>query len=94
MWSFSSATPEWTEGQVELRTVKVEEKYANWKINMKAFKPGDMAAFVAVDDFAFHISDICETMPPAAGAGTTTGPETTSNPAETTLMPPSLFIKL
>ena len=45
---------------------------------MVAIKPGDIAAFVAVDDFAFHVSDICETLPIPSG-GTTTAPETTAN---------------
>ena len=95
VWKYESATPEWwTEGQVELRSVMVEEKWVNWKINVMAVKPGDMSAFIAVDDFAFHISDICETMPQAAGGGTTAGQETTENPQETTLIPPSLFIEL
>ena len=78
VWSYGKATLEWTEGQVELRSIMVEEKYVNWKINVVAIKPGDMAAFVAVDDFAFHISDICETMPIPDG-GTTQAPQTTTN---------------
>ena len=79
MWSYRKATPGWTEGQVELRSVLVEEKYVNWKINVVATKPGNMTAFVAVDDFAFIVSDICETMP-NPGEDTTTVPGTTEIP--------------
>jgi len=79
VWSYRKATSGWTEGQVELRSVLVEEKYVSWKINVVATKPGDMKAFVAVDDFAFIVSDICETMP-KPGDGTTAAPETTKNP--------------
>ena len=44
-----------------------------------AVKPGDRAAFVAVDDFTFSIDDICETMP-IPGGDTTPAPETTATP--------------
>merc|ERR1711936_1193455 len=45
---------------------------------MGATKPGDMNAFIAVDDFAFHVSDICDAMPPSADVGTTAAPSTSS----------------
>ena len=83
LWSYSKATPGWTEGQVELRSVMVEEKYLNYRINVMAVKPGDMTAFIAVDDFAFHIDDICEIMP--QGAGVTNSP--TPSPSSTTIPP-------
>ena len=79
VWSYGKATPEWNEGQIELRSIMVEEKYVNWKINVMAVKPGDVAAFVAVDDFAFLVSDICETMP-IPGGDTTAGQGTTAIP--------------
>ena len=88
MWSYGKATAAWTEGQVHIRSVMVDEKYVDWRINVLATKPGDMTAFIAVDDFAFHISDTCEILP-VPQEGTTTGPATTEMPG-TTEIPPSL----
>ena len=77
VWFYNKATPEWTEGQIHIRSHMVEEKYADWNITIMGVKPGDMAAFIAIDDFAFHPTDICETKPVDAGEMTTT---TTSKP--------------
>ena len=80
VWSYNKATPGWTEGQVELRSVMENEKFLNWKIKVDAVKPGDLTAFIAVDDFALHPGDICETMPTDAGVTTTSSPSTTTIP--------------
>ena len=68
-WMYSTETPEWTQGQIELRSEMVEDKYVNWMITIMGVKPGNLEAFIAVDDFAFHSTDICETLPPGAGTG-------------------------
>ena len=78
-WLYSKGTPEWTEGQVEIRSFMVEEKYSNWQLTIMGTKPGDMPAWIAIDDFAFHPCEFCETLPPDAGESTTAAP--TSSPA-------------
>ena len=71
-WMYSTETPEWTEGQVHVRSEMAEDKYANWMITIMGVKPGEMEAFIAVDDFAFHPTDLCETIPHSAGTGDVT----------------------
>ena len=80
VWLYSSGTAAWSEGQVELRTVMEQENYLNYKISVMAVKPGDMTAFIAVDDFAFHVTDTCETFPTDAGVTATSSPSTTTIP--------------
>ena len=84
VWSYNQQTVEWIEGQIELRSILLEEKYVNWKINIVASKPGDFEAFVAIDDFAFRASDICEMLPPDASGGSTTTPTQTPECPEVT----------
>ena len=71
VWEVMKPTPEWTEGQVELRSEMVDDKYVDWQITVLGAKPGDMEAFIAVDDFAFHPSDVCMTMPAPGPTSTT-----------------------
>ena len=61
----------------------VDDSYVKFKIDVMALKPGDMSAFVAVDDFVFHVSEICEVLPILVDDTTTT---TSSG---TTSIPPS-----
>ena len=93
VWSYNKATPGWTEGQVELRSVMENEKYLNWKIKVDAVKPGDLTAFIAVDDFALHPGDICETLPvPGDSTTTTTTPSCPDNQVtcgDGTCLPPT-----
>ena len=74
VWEFNQPTPEWTEGQVELRSEMVEDKYVDWQITVMGIKPGDMKAFIAVDDFAFRRTDICNTLPAPEQTTTTSAP--------------------
>ena len=82
VWEFNKPTAEWTEGQVEIRSEMVDEKYVDWQILVMGIKPGDMEAFIAVDDFGFKRTDICERLP---------APDltTTPAPATSTQIPPS-----
>ena len=79
VWEYNQPTPEWTEGQVELRSEMVDDKYVDWQITVMGVKPGNMKAFIAVDDFGFRSTDICEIMPPT----TTSPPITTSSQTPT-----------
>ena len=36
---------------MEVRAVFQEEQYIGWKVHMLGTKPGDISAFIAVDDF-------------------------------------------
>ena len=76
VWEYNKATPGWTEGQIHIRSFldEHEEKYLDWNITIMAIKPGNLEAFIAVDDFAFHPTDICETKPQDAGSISTTTP--------------------
>ena len=74
VWEFKKPTPEWTEGQVELRSEMEDDKYVDWQITVMGVKPGDMEAFIAVDDFGFTRTDICETMPTPQPSTTTKAP--------------------
>lgn len=74
VWEFTRPTPEWTKGQVELRSEMVEDKYVDWQITVMGIKPGDMKAFIAVDDFGFRRTDICELLPPEEPSTTTASP--------------------
>jgi hypothetical protein len=49
---------------VELRTREHEGTYSDWRILVVAVKAAATEGFVAVDDFAFRPSDICEMLPP------------------------------
>jgi hypothetical protein len=53
LWSQQSATLGWTEGQVEVRAVLDGSHYLPWRMFMLGLKPGDMTAYVAVDDFRY-----------------------------------------
>ena len=76
VWEYNKATPGWTEGQIHIRSFldEHEEKYLDWNITIMGIKPGNLEAFIAIDDFAFHPTDICETKPQDAGFITTTTP--------------------
>ena len=49
---------------MELRTREHEGQYADWRILVVAVKAAATAGFVAVDDFVFRPSDMCEMLPP------------------------------
>ena len=56
---------------MEVRAVRDGEEYLGWKVHLLGTKPGDITAFLAVDDFVFlRGAETCETLP--EGAGTTT----------------------
>jgi hypothetical protein len=93
LWNHQSATLQWTEvsrprlevnaaiskGQMEVRAVEHSGAYTGWKVHLLGTKPGDMTAFLAVDDFTFKQGDdICETLPAGAGPATTPATPTTS----------------
>ena len=70
---------------MEVRAARHDEEYVGWKVHMLGTKPGDMTAFIAVDDFEFKRGDeICMTLPEGAGttssSGTTVTPSSTSRP--------------
>ena len=72
-WVYNKATPGWTEGQLHVRSMMVDEKYSNYGLTIMAVKPGDMQAFIAVDDFVLHPGEYCETKPhDAVNEATTT----------------------
>lgn len=63
-WRYELPTNGWAEGQIELRTKEQEGEYTDWRIFVIAIKAGDTQGFVAIDDFTFRPSDVCETLPP------------------------------
>ena len=80
VWQYHKPTSEWTEGQIQLKALSVEERHVNWKVNMLAAKPGNMQAFIAVDDFSFRHTEGCHTLPsPDGGSTTTTSPKCPGN---------------
>jgi hypothetical protein len=64
VWRYDQPTVGWAEGQVELRTREHEGMYDDWRILVVAVKAAATEGFVAIDDFAFRPTDICETLPP------------------------------